>query len=215
MGGTAIPLELPENASSVQDYQNQLQTVASLKPDLIYFAGNDPNGTYALQALSNIPQLRSVAFAGASGIMDDSFWQKAAQLHRSAPIYVSSPIEDPAHSKQAVGINFEQNYRAHGYTNYRLYAASAYDCTKVLIQAIKTALQQKGVSPPRGGQDVAGAKRFRLAILQALASISYTGTTGTHSFDTNGDTTNHTISFYRPDLSKSAPDWQWLKQIKQ
>ena len=103
LGGSVTPLELSESASTIQDYQNTLQTVASLQPDLIYFSGNDPNGTYVLQALSNVPQLKSVTFAGGDGITDSSFLQAAAQLHHSTPIYATLSIQDPGHSGQAVG----------------------------------------------------------------------------------------------------------------
>jgi branched-chain amino acid transport system substrate-binding protein len=213
LSGMVIPLGLRENRSSIQDYQNTLQAVAPLQPDLIYFAGNDPNGTYVLQALSNVPQLKTVTFAGAGGTMNSNFLQAAAQLRPSAPVYVSLPIQDPPHSGTPVGIDFERNYTASGYSNYRPYAASAYSCTMMLIQAIKTVLQKKGVSTPHGTQDQVGAKQFRQAILQELAHLTYTGVTGKQSFDANGDTTNHTTSFYQLDLSKPQPDWAWLQQV--
>ncbi len=144
--------------------------------------------------------------------MDSSLLQTVTTLHRDAPIYVSLPIKDPAHSGTATGTNFEVNYKANGYNDYRPYVAAAYDCTMILIQAIKTALQ-KGTSTPHGMQDHAGAVLFRQAVLQALRHLSYTGATGKHSFDTNGDTTNHTISFYQADLSTAQPSWKWLQQI--
>jgi len=170
---------------------------------MIYFAGNDPNGTYVLQALLQHSQLKTVTFAGTGGIMDSSFLQTAAQLHLSTPIYATLSIQDPQHSGETVGIDFERNYRANGYSNYQPYAASAYDCTMMLIQAIKTALQKKSVSTPHGAQDQVGSKQFRQAVLQELAHLTYTGATGTQSFDANGDTTNHTFSLYQLDLSNS------------
>ena len=112
-----------------------------------------------------------------------------------------------------MGTDFEANYKANGYQYYRPYAAAAYDCTMMLIQAIKAALQKKDVSTPHGTQDHVGAVQFRQAILQALRQLSYTGATGKHRFDTNGDTTNHTISFYQADLSTPQPSWQWLEQV--
>ena len=68
----------------------------------------------------------------------------------------------------------------------------------------------KGVSTPHGMQDQAGAALFRKAILQTMAHLSYTGVTGKHSFDRNGDTTNHGVSFYQLDFSTGQPQWQWL-----
>ena len=141
-----------------------------------------------------------------------SLLQTAVNLHRNAPIYASLPIEDPAHSGTDTGTNFEANYTTNGYGNYRPYAAPAYDCTMMLIQAIKAALQ-KGVSTPHGTQDHAGAVQFRQAVLQALKQLPYTGATGTHSFDGNGDTANHVVSFYQADLSTPPPVWTWLQQV--
>jgi len=213
--GLVTSIDLPQKASSVQDYQNMLsqQAAASFQPDLIYFVGDDPYGSYALQALSNITALKTVPFAGGDGIMESSLLQTAANLHREAPIYVSLPIQDPAHSGTPTGADFAINYTTNGYQYYRPYAASAYDCTMTLIQAIKTALQAKGVSTPHGKQDHAGAVQFRQAVLQALRHLSYTGATGTHSFDANGDTTNHAVSFYQADLSTPQPGWTWLQQV--
>lgn len=210
-GGQAIPLALSEAQSSVQDYLTALQNAVSDQPDLIYFAGDDPNGTYVLQALASIPAFQHIALAGGDGIVDNDFLMETAILHPNAPIYASLPIQDPAHTGTTVGSNFQQNYTASGYSNYRAYAASAYDCTMMLIQAIKVALQK--VSTPHGANDAAGAKRFRLAVLQALAHLTYTGATGTHSFDANGDITNPTISFYQLDLSNIQTSWRWLMQI--
>ena len=206
-------IDLPQNTSTEQDYQNKLQVASSqFQPDLIYFAGDDPNGSYVLQALSNIATLKVVPFAGGDGIMKRSLLQTAASLHRDAPIYVSLPIKDPAHSGTPTGADFATNYTANGYDYYRPNAASAYDCTMMLIQAIKTALQ-KGLSTPHGKQDHAGAVQFRQAVLQALRHLSYTGATGTHSFDANGDTTNHTVSFYYADLSTAQLSWSWFQQV--
>ncbi len=203
-GGQVTLVNLPQPTSSIQNYQNTLQKFSSFQPKLIYFAGDDPNGSYVLQALSNIPSLKTVPFAGADGIVDSGFLQTAASLHQEAPIYASLPIEDP-------GSNFRIKYNAaaaNGNNNYRPYAATAYDCTMMLIQAIKAALQK---DTPNGTQ--AGATQFREAVLQALRQLSYTGATGTHRFNVNGDTNNHTISFYQADLSTSQPSWTWLQQV--
>ena len=119
--------------------------------------------------------------------------------------------EDPAHSGTPTGADFATNYIANGYQDYIPDAATAYDCTMMLIQAIKAALQ-KGISTPYGEQDRAGAVKFRQAVLHELRHLSYTGATGTHRFDANGDTTNYTISFYQADLSTLQPSWKWLQQ---
>jgi branched-chain amino acid transport system substrate-binding protein len=212
-GPPIIAVDLRQSTSGVQDYQNILQGAASFQPDLIYFSGGLPNGSDILQALFSIAALKTVPFAGGGAIMKDSFLRKVAYLHRDAPVYISMASEDPAHSGTNTEANFETKYNtANGYQDYIPDAATAYDCTMMLIQAIKIALQ-KGVSTPHGVQDHAGAVKFRQAVLQALQHLSYKGATGTHSFDANGDTTNHTISFYQADLSTPQPSWTWLQSI--
>jgi branched-chain amino acid transport system substrate-binding protein len=210
LGGQCLPLDLPQSASTAQDYQATLQAAVSSQPDLIYFVGNDPNGAYVLDAIAKIPALKTIAFAGTGGIVESGFLQAAAQVHPSAPVYASMPIQDPTHSGAPAGGDFQNDYNANGYSDYQPSAASAYDGTMMLIQAIKEALQMKGVSTPHGTQDQAGAVQFRKAILQAIAHISYIGVTGKHSFDRNGDTTNHAVSFYQLDFSTAQPQWQWI-----
>jgi branched-chain amino acid transport system substrate-binding protein len=212
--GQVIPLAIPENGSTVQIYQQALQSVTSVHPDLVYFIGSSANGTDALRALSTIPELKTVAFAGDGNIVNADFLQEAGSIHPSAPVYATLPIQDPAHSEVDQGTSFEDRYASNGYTDYRPYAASAYAATMILIQAIKTALQTKGVSTPHGVQDEVGAKTFRKEVLRALAHLTYMGITGKQSFDANGDTTNHTISFYQLDLSKLQTTWTWLQQVQ-
>jgi branched-chain amino acid transport system substrate-binding protein len=212
LGGTLLLLDLPQDQSSVQNYQDLLQTVASIQPDLIYFAGSSPNGSYVLRALSTIASLKTTALAGGDALIDTDFLQVANQVRRTAPIYAGTPIVDPEHAGTAVGANFQDNYNASGYGDYGIYAATAYDCAMALIQAIKQALQRS--APPRGEQDLAGARRFRQAIVQALRHlVLQAGATGRHSFDANGDSTSHTVSFYRLDVSSGQPVWQWIKQV--
>ncbi len=213
--GQIIPLAISENRSNVQTYQQALQSVASTKPDLVYFIGSSANGTDALRALSTIPEFKKVAFAGDGNIENADFLQEAGNIQPSAPVYATVPIQDPAHSGVTEGTSFEDKYASNGYTDYRAHAASAYAATMILIQAIKTALQTKGVSTPHGGQGQAGAKNFRQAVLRVLADpkFTYTGITGKQSFDANGDTTNHTISFYNLDLSKPQAKWVWFQQV--
>jgi ABC-type branched-subunit amino acid transport system substrate-binding protein len=155
------------------------------------------------------------AYRGDGNILSANFLQVASNIRPSAPVYATAPIQDPAHSGTKEGSNFQNDYAASGYGDYRPYAASAYAATMLLIQAIRTTLQDSGVSTPHGVQDQDGAKKFRQAVLKVLAdpSFTYTGITGKHRFDTNGDTTNHTVSFYQLDLSKPQADWTWFQQV--
>jgi branched-chain amino acid transport system substrate-binding protein len=213
--GLVTQLHVSNDGSDFQTYQDQLQSLIPIHPDLIYFIGRDVNGADALQALSRIPEFKNVPFAGDGNIADAYFLQAAGRIHPSAPVYANLPFQDPAHSGIQEGTTFERDYELHGYTDYRFHAASAYAAAMLLIQAINTALQQKGVSTPLGPQDQTGGRNFRQAVLRVLADphFTYTGITGTHKFDANGDTTNHAVSFYKLDLSGQQPTWIWLDQV--
>jgi branched-chain amino acid transport system substrate-binding protein len=88
-----------------------------------------------------------------------------------------------------------------------VYSAASYDSANILIQAIKTALA-KGAKPPTNSSDSATATTFRQAVIAAVQGISYSGITGTQSFDTNGDTNLKIISIYKMGLNSSGkPDW--------
>src|SRR6202040_3333751 len=92
------------------------------------------------------------------------------------------------------------------------YSANAYDCMNILIQAIKSALAS-GAKTPQNSGDAAGAKAFRQAVIDALKKTDYTGPTGHHTFDANGDTTNKVISiFLIQDLKNPCDNTCWVFQ---
>jgi branched-chain amino acid transport system substrate-binding protein len=111
--------------------------------------------------------------------------------------------------------DFIAKYSAtYGANNIGSYSGPAYDCTKILIGAIKTALA-KGVKTPASSSDAAQAKVFRQAVIDAIQGTSYDGVTGHHTFDQNGDTTNRAISIYdiAPDVNK-GDGWEVLTIVK-
>src|SRR6266567_3330046 len=90
-----------------------------------------------------------------------------------------------------------------------VYSAAAYDCANILIQAIKTALAN-GAHTPASSGDLAGAKAFRQAVINAVQGTSWDGITGHQAFDSNGDTTNKVISIYQLAAVNGKPDWKYL-----
>jgi branched-chain amino acid transport system substrate-binding protein len=211
LGGQVIPGDLETYNPGVDSDENILRSFAGTRPDLIYLAGDASTGKDVLQALASIPALKNIDFAGDDGIMDSSFLQAASQLNPSASVYASLPIADPNHASTSIGLDFRANYTASGYSDYSPSAAAAYDCTMILIRAIKAALQA-GLPLPSSAHDQRGVMSFRQEVLRELRQTSYDGATGQQGFDDNGDTTNPTISFYQLNLSQPQPNWQWLQQ---
>lgn len=69
---------------------------------------------------------------------------------------------------------------------YPIYTFSAYDCARILIDAIDRAIRANGGKIPSREQ-----------VLQAVASTAnFRGITGTYSFDANGDVATPGFSFY-------------------
>ncbi len=72
-----------------------------------------------------------------------------------------------------------------------------------------------GVSTPHDKSDTTGAKTFRQAIIDALFKTDYTGVTGHHTFDANGDTTNDYLSIYKLAAGANGkPAWIFQTHLK-
>jgi len=110
--------------------------------------------------------------------------------------------------------SFVKAYEA-TYGTLGAYSANAYDCANILIQAIKKAIAS-GATTPQNASDLTGAKAFRTAVINALKQTDYTGPTGHHTFDANGDTTNKVVSVFQIKNLKSPCDnscWVFQKVI--
>lgn len=81
------------------------------------------------------------------------------------------------------------------------YTFPGYDCAKILLDAISRAIDKAGGNMPTREQV--------LEAVQATSSLKLT--TGTYSFDKNGDPTSATMAFY--ELKGSPPDWAFVKQF--
>ena len=94
-------------------------------------------------------------------------------------------------------------------SDFGAYTMPAYDCAKILINAIGRAIDDAGGNMPTREQVRA----------QVAQTKDYQGALGTIGFDSNGDTTNRIISIYKigpaPGLTGSTPkDWVWVSQVK-
>ena len=179
-------------APTTTSYVNILTEIASTNPDVIFFGGNDSTGgTLIRQQMTQIPALKNTPFVAGDGTQTSAFAKQIGPLG-GGPVYTSVAAVDITTLSSAK--TFISNYSAkYGANNISSYSAGAYDCTKILIQAIKEAMA-KGAKPPTNSGDTATAKTFRQAVIDAIQGIDYTGVTGHHTFDANGDTTNRVIS---------------------
>ena len=194
--------------SSTTSYVSLLTQVASQKPDVIYFGGLDSTGGILVrQQMAQVPALKNTVFAGGDGLVTSTF---ASTIGLSGgAIYGTVASTDVTKNPAAAG--FISKYQA-TYGPLGAYSAAAYDCAKIIIQAIKMALAA-GAQTPQNSSDAAGAKTFRQAVIDQMSKIDYTGLTGHHTFDKNGDTTNKIITIFQLANVNNKPDWKAITVI--
>jgi len=185
-----------------------LTQIASLKPDVIYFGGTDgTGGTLIRQQMLQVPALKNTPFAGGDGIVSSSFATTIGLT--GGPVFGTVASSDVNSNPAAA--SFIKNYTA-TYGQLGAYSASGYDCMKIMINAIKAALAG-GAKAPQNSGDSATASTFRQAVIDAMQKTDYTGLTGHHTFDANGDTTNKVITVQKLESVNGAPGWKVLTSL--
>ncbi len=210
LGGTV--LGHASEPSTTTSYVSLLTQIASTKPDVVYFGGLDSTGGILIrQQMLQVPGLKNTPFAGGDGLVTSTF-ANTIGLNNGGPIYATVATVDAGNTSTAQ--QFIQQYDStYGAANFGAYSAAAYDATNILIQSIKTAIQN-GAHTPANSSDSAGAKTFRTAVINAIQSISFSGVLGHQSFDSNGDTTNKVITVYKLGPNKSnKPDWVFASAV--
>jgi branched-chain amino acid transport system substrate-binding protein len=207
LGGTVID---HKSVATATTYVSLLTTVAATKPDVIFFGGtNSTGGTLIREQMQQIQGLQNTPFAGGDGIQNSGF--ATAVGLTGGPVYSTVAAVNPDILDSAK--TFIADYKAkYGADQYGAYSAGGYDCAKIILQAIKAAIQG-GAKTPKDANDSAGAQTFRQAVIDAVQKINYSGVTGTQTFDANGDTTNKVISIYQLAAVNSQPDWKFLDQV--
>lgn len=201
-GGTVLG---HDSLKSSTDYSGELTKVAAAKPDVVYYAGVDSTGgTQIRKQMATTPGLTKVPFAGGDGIQTSAF---ATAIGASGSAVYSTVAAIDA-TKVPAAASFIQKYQAK-YGALGAYSASGYDCMKILLNAIKAAIQG-GAKPPANSGDTTTAQSFRQAVINAVAKTDYSGVTGHQSFDANGDTTNKTISIYQLADVNGSPGWKYV-----
>lgn len=201
LGGTVLGHS--SEPGTTTSYTGLLTQIASLHPDAVYFAGTDATGgTPFRQQFAQVSALKNVIMAGGDGIVTGDFAAKVAPTLTVAPVWGTTGSIDVASlpAAQAFVTAYQKAYGTLG-----AYSANAFDCTNILIQAIKRALGT-GATVPTSSADTKGGTAFRTAVIAALKLTDYTGPTGHHTFDSNGDTTNKVVSVFQLMNNKNPCD---------
>ncbi|HTK11047.1 MAG TPA: branched-chain amino acid ABC transporter substrate-binding protein [Ktedonobacteraceae bacterium] len=198
-------------APTTTSYINLLTKIASTKPDVIFFGGNDSTGGIAIrQQMEQIPALKNTPMLAGDGTQTSAFARTIG--HVGGPVFTS--VASVNAEALSTSKDFFTAYDAkYGQNNIGSYSAGSYDCAMIIINAIKAALAQ-GVSTPKDSSDASGAQTFRQAVIDQIQKIDYNGVTGHHTFDKNGDTTNKVISIYTIGKDVNQGDgWDFLTQL--
>jgi branched-chain amino acid transport system substrate-binding protein len=149
--------------------------VRDARPDLVYYAGLTDNNAGALFRELRAAVGPDVKLMGPDGLYQQGFIDEAAG--GAAGTFVTFGALAPSRLT-GKGAEWYRNYKVRFNAEPEVFAAYAYEATKVAIDAIK-----------RAGRKDRGAIRDAV-----FATRDYEGVLGRWSFDANGDTTLTTIS---------------------
>lgn len=188
---------------STTDFTSYVTTAKGLNPAIVMYGGVTTSGLglfrkqMAQQSLANIP------FVGGDGIVDGSAATASSFLNIAGADGDANSYGTVAaiHDIPNAG-DFAAKYKAKFNTDPGAYSAPAYACTQVFLTALKA------VAANAGG-DLA---KLREAIRAYVADPAnkYDTVLGSFTFDANGDTSQHTISYYQYD--SASKDWKFFKQ---
>lgn len=209
LGGTVLGRS--SEPAKTTSYVSLLTQIATKHPDVIYFGGLDSTGGILIRKQMNqIPGLQNIPLGGGDGLVTPTFASTIGT--GGATTYGTVAVVDTSQNPAAA--TFNAQFKAAFTDPENVYSAAAYDCANIIIQAVKTALAN-GAHTPKDSSDLAGAKTFRQAVINAIQNISYNGVTGHQSFDSNGDTNNKVITIYKLGLNKTSnkPDWLFESSV--
>jgi branched-chain amino acid transport system substrate-binding protein len=188
---------------STTDFTSYITTIKGANPGAIFYGGVTTSGLglfrkqMASQGLANIPMIGGDGINDGSAATASSFLNIAGDAGDPNTYSTVAAIHDIPNAGQ-----FATDYKAKFSTDPGAYSAPAYACTQVFLQALKDAAASAG----------GDLGKLREAVRAYVADSSHTYSTvlGTVGFDANGDTTQHTISYYQFDAT--AKDWSFFQQ---
>ncbi len=187
---------------STTDFTSYVTTAKGLNPGVIMYGGVTTSGIGLFRKQMATQGLSSIPLVGGDGIVDGSADTASSFLNVAGPdgdmntygtVAAIHDIPNPD--------KFKTDYKAKFSTDPGSYSAPGYACTQIFLEALKAV-----------GTGVTDMAQLREAVRAYVADPSHTYDTvlGTVGFDANGDTTQHTISYYKFD--PTTKDWAFFKQ---
>ncbi len=192
-GGTVVGHDsiTQDNASALKSLATK---IINAKPDFVFYGGVTSNGGATLKADLGA----KVIMEGGDGIADDPTWLSAAGA-AAANTFGTVAAPDTSTFTSGPAATFVTQYTAAFGSAPIPYSASSYDAANIEIQAIKGIIS-------------AGQTPTRQAVCQAIQKISYTGVTGTISFNKYGDNAGQKVySVYQ--VSADGTKWTFQQEV--
>lgn len=194
LGGTIVGRD-GVGASGQSDYTALLTAAKAKNPQFVYFGGVTATGGGLLRKQMVQNGMGSIPFGGGDGISDGSAATASSFLNVAGPdgdlnTYMTvAAIHDIPNAAK-----FAADYKAAYGTEAGAYSASGYACAQIFLQALAKV----------------GSSREAVRAYVTTTSNKFATVLGDISFDANGDTSQHIISYYKFD--PTTKDWKYFEQ---
>ena len=195
-GGTVV-LRQDFDYKNTNDFKPFLQRAKDAGADVIYAGATSASKGCIPRAQSKGIFATDVPYLGPDGIGDTQCIKDAGDMAQNM-YYTNAAAEaaqDPANKDKIEAFKKAFTDKA----DLGAYTFPAYDCARILIDAIGRAIDKAGGNMPTREQ-----------VVQAMGETKNLKLmTGTYSFDQNGDPTSATMAFYQ----LKGTDWSFVKQF--
>lgn len=194
-------------AGGTTTFKTFLATAKAAGAEAIYAVGNVHVCAARAQMTKTFP--KGAYFVGVDGLVDRSGYSTEIAVDDSCikdavgnsdGMLTTFGDVDATHNADEASMSVVAAYRK-AYPKSKdisIYTFAAYDCARILIEAITRAIDANGGKVPTRAQVVA-----------AVANTHFEGITGTYSFDAHGDALSPLMSIYKVENGR----WVFLKAI--
>jgi branched-chain amino acid transport system substrate-binding protein len=168
-------------------------------PDGIVFGGFVPTGAADVRLALVDAGYGSIPFLSWDGLLDGSGAEPGSYLEAAGPSAVGTYV---SHASMAPPkFSFTDQYRSSFGAEPHEYAVAAYGCAEVILQTLR-AVADEGAS----------ADALREAVRAHAVDVShrYETVLGSLGFDSNGDSTQQFVTFYRVDPLAAGGKGDWV-----
>jgi branched-chain amino acid transport system substrate-binding protein len=205
LGGTVTGRQGVPNPDGTADYTSILTAAQADNPEGVFFGGVTTTGAARVRAqmadvgMGDLPYFGGDGLVDGNGETDGSFVNIAGEAAANSFASVAAPHDIPDPDA------FNNAYQAEYGASPGPYSAPAYACTQVVLAAIEAAAAS--------ATDMASLRSgVRDAVFENTGT-EYDTVLGPVSFDENGDTSQHIMSFYGVDLAaEGGGNWVFDSQ---